>query len=30
MEKIINKLFTFGCWLLALLKIKAESGRLIV
>jgi len=29
MEKTINKLFAFGCWLLALLKIKAKGERLI-
>jgi len=28
MEKTINKLFAFGCWLLALLKIKAKGERL--
>jgi hypothetical protein len=25
----INKLFAFGCWVLALLKIKAKGERLI-
>jgi hypothetical protein len=27
-EEAINKLFAFGCWLLALLKMKAKGERL--
>jgi hypothetical protein len=29
MDKIISKLFAFGCWLLAPLKIKTKGERLI-
>jgi hypothetical protein len=29
MEKTINKLFAFSCWLLAIFKIKAKGEKLI-
>jgi len=29
MDKTTNKLLAFGCWLLALLKIKAKGERLM-